>query len=84
MVCLWLEPGASEWKAQTNPLSYGGTPEAISFYNRKRNVLNEVELHGTRNRMLKKLRKVFLEKKSEKVCFFFVLKQKKILSPNSD
>ena len=25
MVCLGLEPGAVEWKAQTNPLSYGGT-----------------------------------------------------------
>ena len=25
MVCLGLEPGAAEWKAQTNPLSYGGT-----------------------------------------------------------
>ena len=26
MVCLRLEPGAAEWKAQTNPLCYGGTP----------------------------------------------------------
>ena len=26
MVCLSLEPGAAEWNAQTNPLSYGGTP----------------------------------------------------------
>ena len=26
MVCLGLEPGAARWKAQTNPLSYGGTP----------------------------------------------------------
>ena len=26
MVYLGLEPGAAEWKAQTNPLSYGGTP----------------------------------------------------------
>ena len=26
MVCLGLEPGAAEWKVQTNPLSYGGTP----------------------------------------------------------
>ena len=25
MVCLGLEPGAAGWKAQTNPLSYGGT-----------------------------------------------------------
>ena len=26
MVCLGLEPRAAEWKAQTNPLSYSGTP----------------------------------------------------------
>ena len=26
MVCLGLKPGAAGWKAQTNPLSYGGTP----------------------------------------------------------
>ena len=25
MVCLGLKPGAAGWKAQTNPLSYGGT-----------------------------------------------------------
>ena len=25
MVCLGLEPGATGWKGQTNPLSYGGT-----------------------------------------------------------
>ena len=25
MMCLGLEPGAAGWKAQTNPLSYGGT-----------------------------------------------------------
>ena len=32
MVCLGLEPGAAGWKAQTNPLSYGGTPfEGILF-----------------------------------------------------
>ena len=24
MVCLGFEPGTGEWKAQTNPLSYGG------------------------------------------------------------
>ena len=28
MVCLGVEPGAAGWKAQTNPLSYGGTPTA--------------------------------------------------------
>ena len=26
MMCLGLEPGAAGWRAQTNPLSYGGTP----------------------------------------------------------
>ena len=25
MVCLGFEPGAAGWKAQINPLSYGGT-----------------------------------------------------------
>ena len=29
MVCLGLEPRAAGWKAQTNPLSYGGTPQTI-------------------------------------------------------
>ena len=32
MVCLGLEPGAAGWKAQTNPLSYGGTPN-VGCYN---------------------------------------------------
>ena len=31
MVCLGLEPGAAGWKAQTNPLSYGGTPLSCSY-----------------------------------------------------
>ena len=31
MVCLGLEPGAAEWQAQINPLSYGGTPKIIHF-----------------------------------------------------
>ena len=26
MMCLGLEPWAAGWKAQLNPLSYGGTP----------------------------------------------------------
>ena len=26
MVCLGFKPGVAGWKAQTNPLSYGGTP----------------------------------------------------------
>ena len=29
MVCLGLEPGAAGWLAQTNPLSYGSTPNEI-------------------------------------------------------
>ena len=31
MVCLGLEPGAAEWKAQKNPLSYGGTQLCIVY-----------------------------------------------------
>ena len=27
MVCLVLKPGVAGWKAQMNPLSYGGTLE---------------------------------------------------------
>ena len=27
MVCLGIEPMAAEWKAQTNPLRYVGTPK---------------------------------------------------------
>ena len=26
MVCMGFKPGAAEWKAQTNPLDYGGKP----------------------------------------------------------
>ena len=29
MVCLGFEPGAAGWKAQTDPLSYGGTHQSI-------------------------------------------------------
>ena len=33
MVCFWFEPRAAEWKAQMNPLSYGGTHQIeISYY----------------------------------------------------
>ena len=32
MVCLGLEPGAAGWKAQTNPLSYSGTPLSDQSY----------------------------------------------------
>ena len=35
MMCLGLEPGAPGWKAQTNPLSYGGTPCFIFLYLQK-------------------------------------------------
>ena len=31
MVCFGLEPGAAEWKAQTNPLSYGDTPRTFTY-----------------------------------------------------
>ena len=33
MVCLGFEPWVAGWKAQTNPLSYGGTPQltVLSF-----------------------------------------------------
>ena len=30
MVCLELKPGAAGWKAQTNPLSYGGSPNSTT------------------------------------------------------
>ena len=40
MVCLGLEPGAAGWKAQTNPLSYSGTPKfkicSIQYFNLRR------------------------------------------------
>ena len=32
MVCLGLEPGAAGWKAQTDPLSYCGTPSNYITY----------------------------------------------------
>ena len=31
MVCLGLEPGVAEKKAQTNPLGYGGNPKYGCF-----------------------------------------------------
>ena len=33
MVCLGLKPKAAGWKAQTNPLSYGGTPATLICVN---------------------------------------------------
>ena len=35
MVCLGLEPRAAGWKAQTNPLSYGGTPKHMTNFNQR-------------------------------------------------
>ena len=35
MVCLGLEPGATGWKGQTNPLSYGGTPNVMINFQTK-------------------------------------------------
>ena len=32
MACLELEPGAAEWKAQTNPLSYNSTPNVWTLF----------------------------------------------------
>ena len=32
MVCFWFEPRAAEWKAQMNPLSYGGTHQIEISY----------------------------------------------------
>ena len=32
MVCMGVESGATGWKAQTNPLSYGGTPLFVFSY----------------------------------------------------
>ena len=32
MVCLGFEPGVAGWKAQKNPLSYGGTPKIMFTY----------------------------------------------------
>ena len=32
MACLGVEPGVAGWKAQMNPLSYGGTPSKEVFY----------------------------------------------------
>ena len=32
MVCLGLEPGAAEWKAQTNPLSFSMQDICYSFF----------------------------------------------------
>ena len=31
MACLGVKPGAARWKAQTSPLSYGGTQKDLLF-----------------------------------------------------
>ena len=36
MVCLGLEPGVAVWKAQTNPLNYGGTQIKMSSFGEKK------------------------------------------------
>ena len=36
MVCLGLEPGAAVWKAQPNPLNYGGTQIKMSSFVEKK------------------------------------------------
>ena len=36
MVCLGLEPGVAEWKAQMIPLSYGGNPEGYIYEKSKK------------------------------------------------
>ena len=40
MVCLGFEPGVAGWKAQMNPLSYGGTPKIVMFVCLKRPNIN--------------------------------------------
>ena len=37
MVCLGFKPGVAEWLAQTDPLSYGGTPSRKTSCNGKGN-----------------------------------------------
>ena len=39
-----LEPGAAGWKAQTNPLSYGGTPSYKAFTTIKQHASGVLEL----------------------------------------
>ena len=41
-----LEPGAAGWKAQTNPLSYGGTPNLCDHCGIKKMNLETVYCHG--------------------------------------
>ena len=41
MECLGVEPGAAWWKAQTNPLSYGGTPQGWFFMDSNSSIQNK-------------------------------------------
>ena len=53
MVCLGLEPGAAGWKAQTNPMSYSGTPRFTFMFNQSlcTNVpISELGRHNKINR----------------------------------
>ena len=43
MVCLGLEPMVAIWKAQTNPLSYGGTPNFKLFKAEKKVAVKCIE-----------------------------------------
>ena len=43
MVCLGLEPGVAEWKAQMIPLSYGGNPEG-NIYEKSKKLLTAIYL----------------------------------------
>ena len=42
MTCLGVEPRAAGWKAQTNPLSYGGTPIFLSIFKLKKYSLSQI------------------------------------------
>ena len=52
MACLGLEPRAAGWQAQTNPLSYGGTP-----YN---NTFRSIECSLVRERLQYTLKECFI------------------------
>ena len=55
MVCLGLKPGAAWWKAQTNPLSYSGTPSKVFWQKQFVDVvMEETKLQEKRIRHTKK------------------------------
>ena len=41
MVCLGFKPRAAGWKAQTDPLSYGGTPKGKNLNPTKEELLSK-------------------------------------------